>query len=224
MSAPSFMQKTVNYIYKHFAGNIGKMLLWTGALGWILSSLAQATGVMFNKKIPNDQKKFLIPQELADAAVNILSFIIVTKSVTKIGENLVSSGKLATPKIREFLTKYKLDPKVCTKGFNIAKEAQLNELDPKFDKEFQKAYYKFFDGVSFIASTVGSVISCNIITPILRNKFAAYRQKQDIAKDKIQKDDNMSAYEPILPAQNTIGKDNYRTVIAKVPSNGSMRV
>lgn len=225
MGKPSFIQKGVNYIYKNFSGNIGKMLLWTGATGWILSSIAQATAVVFNKKIPEDQKKFLIPQELSDAAINIILFIAVTKSVTKLGEWLAYSGRVSTPEIRKFLSKYHLDTKVGTKGFNITKEAQLNELDSKFDKGFQKDFYKFSDGVSFISSTFGSIISLTL-TAIGRNKFAAREQKKSLEKEKMQKDNTISPYTPVLPAQNKIGTDNYRPKITTIAlaSKGSMRV
>lgn len=53
--------KTV--IYKNYGENPGKMLVHTGVLGWILSSLAQIAAVVFNDKISKEQKVFLIPQD-----------------------------------------------------------------------------------------------------------------------------------------------------------------
>ena len=52
----------------------------------------------------------------------ILSFLLVTSAIKNLGSNLVSTGKLATPEIREFLKKSKLGKKVIgdTK-FNIEK-------------------------------------------------------------------------------------------------------
>ncbi len=60
-----------------------KMLIWTGVAGWTLSSLAQVGAVLFNNKISNEKKSFLVPQEMADAAVNIGSFFLITQAAKK---------------------------------------------------------------------------------------------------------------------------------------------
>lgn len=222
MAVPSFVKTFANYTYENFAKKPGKMLLWVGVIGWVLSSLAQVTAVVINNKIPNDQKKFLIPQEMADAAVNILSFFVLTKSVTHLGESLVKSGKLATPGIRNFLKNNNLEKEVCKKGFNIPDSNAF-----KNDKTFQNEYFKFADGVSFISSTIGSIVSCNIITPILRNKFAAARQKADIEKERQQKTPIILPETPVLPAQNKFDKDNYKSAVVNAPritTGGPMKI
>lgn len=48
--------------------------------------------------------------------------------------------------------------------------------------EIKNEYKPFKNGVDVVASTVGSIISCNIITPVLRNQYAAKKQKEAIAK------------------------------------------
>lgn len=225
MTVPPFMKSSANTVYKHFASNPGKLLLITGTIGWILSAVAQVTAVVVNPKIPMDQKKFLIPQELADAAVNIASFFIITRSCTQLGEGFVKSGKLATPKIREHLAKLHLDSKAGTKGFNILKQPEMQELNPKFNKELQKDYFNFADGISFISSTIGSIISCNVITPILRNKIASAQQKQSIAEDKMNAASLRISSAPVLPAQNTFNQQKSATFNAPIrPTSGSMRV
>lgn len=215
MSVTSFIKNNATKVYKNFAGSPGKLLLYTGTIGWILSSLGQLFAITINDKIPNNQKKFLIPQEMADAAINIASFFALTLSVTKFGEHLVKSGKLSTPKIREHLAKLGLDAKVGTKKFDITGLPEMKELDPKFNKEFQGDYYKFADGVSFVSSTVGSIISCNIITPILRNKFASARQKEAIEREKRTKEPVLLPDSPVLPAYNKPDSDN-RVKLASV--------
>jgi len=225
MTVPSFVKTSATSVYKNFAGNPGKLLLITGTIGWILSALAQVTAVVVNNKIPKDQKKFLIPQELADAAVNIASFFIITRTCTKIGEGLVKSGRLATPKIREHLAKLHLDTKIGTKDFSILKQPEMQELNPKFDKKLQKDYFDFADGVSFLSSTIGSIISCNVITPILRNKIAANHQKQSIAEDKMNAANLRISSAPVLPAQNTFNQKNPTTLTSPaLKTNGSMRI
>lgn len=229
MSFASNLKKASTFVYDKFAGNPGKLLLYTGTFGWILSSLGQLFGIAINDKIPTEQKKFLIPQEMADAAVNIASFFVLTKSVTDFSENLVKSGKLATPKIRQLLKKYHLDEKIGTKGFDITDTPEMKALGTEFKKDLHDEFYNLADGVSFIGSTIGSIISCNIITPILRNKFAADRQKQAIAQEKLQaQNEAIAPYTPVLPYQNRVGIDDYKSKVlsgagVKV-SNGSMKI
>lgn len=228
MARPPILEKISNFIYKNFAGKPGTFLLVAGTIGWTASSTSQIIAMLINDKIPDAQKKFLIPQEMADAAINIASFFCFTRLCTRMGEKLVESGRLATPKIRGFLTKYKMDSKVCTDSFNILKAPQLNEMDKNFDKDFSKAYYNLADGVSFVSSTIGSIISCNIITPILRNKFASMRQKQALEREKLQ-NEGLLPTSPILPAYNKTGRDDNKKPVVnlnltRTPSSGSMRV
>jgi hypothetical protein len=200
----TFLKSIANFTYDKLAPNLGTMLLWTGTVGWILSATAQVTAVVINNKIPKEQKKFLIPQEMADAAVNIASFVVLTRSFQKFGERLVESGKLTTPVIKKFFTENISKRDLSKKTFELSKIPAFQK-----DKEFQKDFYKFVDGASFIFSTIGSIISCNIVTPLLRNKFAADRQKIYIAEEK--KHLNIISPAPlVLPAQNRFGLDEYK--------------
>ena len=184
MSLASFMEnvpsKIANqwskfkvHMLKNYGENPGKMLVHTGTLGWILSSLAQVGAVVFNDKISSEQKSFLIPQEIADAAVNIISFYLITNSMKSFGAKLVSTGKLRTKRIRNFLEKNELMGRVGKRDFNIG---ELDNLGPLADH-----YKAFKNGVDVVTSTVGSIISCNILTPILRNEYASKRQKKALA-------------------------------------------
>jgi len=226
MTIPSFINKQATNIYNKFAHDPGNLLLVTGTIGWILSSLAHVSGIVFNKEISPDQKKFLIPQELADGAVNIASFFAITHASTLLGKYLVKSGKITTPKIMKFLEDNKLTEQIGKKKFDISQDPKFKALSTAEGKEFQDHYYNIEDGVAFIASTTGSIISSNIITPILRNKFAAGRQKQSIADEKM-RNEQILPTTPILPAQNRFGTDDYKTKVMSAPrviSGGSMRV
>ncbi len=182
MKLPSFLNNFKNYLYKNYGENPGTMLVHTGALGWVLSSLAQIFAVAVNDKITVEQKSFLIPQEIADAAINILSFYIVTSSVKNLSTKLVQTGKLTTKAIKTQLEHLGVaKEKIGSFDFNIGKL-----------KEVPKDYKSFKNGVEVIASTLGSIASCNIITPILRNEYAAKRQKQIVAK--LHKNDNGQPY------------------------------
>ena len=90
-------------MYKNYGENPGKMLVHTGVLGWILSAMAQVSAVVFNDKISKEQKSFLIPQEIADAAINIISFYVITSSFKNLASKLVSTGKLSTVKMRNYI-------------------------------------------------------------------------------------------------------------------------
>lgn len=156
-------------LYKNYGENPGKMLVHTGVLGWILSSLAQVSAVVFNDKISPEQKSFLIPQEIADAGINIASFYLITSSFKNIASKLVSTGKLTTKGIKNALSKDDVK-KIGKLDFNIG---NLNNVPD--------SYKPFKNGVDVVASTIGSIISCNIVTPILRNQYASKKQKQALA-------------------------------------------
>lgn len=177
MVKPSLFMKAKDYIAGRYGDDIGKMLVHTGVIGWILSSAAQVAAIVINDKIPKEQKMFLIPQEIADAGVNIASFYLITNCFKSFASKFVKSGKWAPKSVREFLNASpKLKEKVGKVGFDILKD--VKNIPEKIAKD-----YKFFeDGVDVVATTVGSVLSCNIVTPLLRNRFASDRQKTGIAR------------------------------------------
>lgn len=167
----------LNKIYDTYACNkeADKMLIHTGTIGWALSSAAQIFGIMINDKIPKEQKMFLIPQEFADACVNILAFYTVTQTLASFANKLVTTGKFIPVSVKKVLEKQGLADKIGKFGFDISKHAKLTG-NP------QKVFNGLKIGIGVIAMTLGSVISCNIITPLIRNKYASVRQKQNLAK------------------------------------------
>lgn len=163
------IDKTLSKLYQKYGENPGTMLLHTGTAGWILSCAAQVFAILVNDKIPPEQKTFLIPQELADGAVNILSFYVLTSSVKNLASKAVLNGKIANKSIRNYLQKNKLTDKVGKIDFDIKKTANYSEIKDEFTS--------FKNGVDVIASTAGSVLSCNIVTPIIRNDYATKQQR-----------------------------------------------
>ncbi len=175
MLKPAWMQKTWDYVASRYGKDVGKMLVHTGVIGWVLSSAAQVTAILINDKLPKEQKMYMVPQELADAAVNIVSFYAVTRSFKALSNKLVSSGKLLPKAIRTFLDNSSIAEKVGKKGFDVAKHGHLSaDLLDKYDK--------FYSGVDILGTTLGSVISCNLLTPVIRNEIAARRQRKGIAR------------------------------------------
>ena len=166
----------LNKIYDTYACNkeADKMLIHTGTIGWALSSAAQIFGIMINDKIPKEQKMFLIPQEFMDACVNILAFYTITNTLSNFANKLVSCGKWIPANIKDKLIEQGFANRIGKFDFSIEKYA------PKIYS--LRNYRLFRAGIGVIAMTIGSVISCNIITPLIRNKYASRRQQQNIEK------------------------------------------
>ena len=174
MHKPQFFKNIIDSIAKNYGNNPGKMLVHTGVIGWGLSSLAQVCAIIINDKIPKEQKMFLIPQEIADAGINILSFYLITQTFKGIALKLVNMGKLLPESVRKFLNDNNIK-NIGKKTFDVEKNGNLtNDIAKKFDN--------FRNGVDVIATTIGSILSCNIVTPIARNEIAANRQKKLLAK------------------------------------------
>ncbi len=172
---PSFLAPFNEFVARHYGKDTGKMLIHTGVVGWILSAAAQVMAIVFNDKIPKEQKMYLVPQELADAGVNILSFYTITQGCKSVASKLVKSGKLLPKSVRGILDAKGLTDKVGKFDFNVFEDAGLS---PTAIKRLEK----FKSGVDVTAATIGSVLSCNIVTPIVRNEIAASRQKDLVAK------------------------------------------
>ena len=69
---------------------------------------------------------FLIPQEIADAGVNIASFYLITNCFKSLASKLVKSGKWAPKSVREFLnaSPKNLRLKWAKVGFDILKDVK----------------------------------------------------------------------------------------------------
>lgn len=227
------------YLFKQYSGDAGKMLLHTGTAAWIFSAMAQIAAIVWNDKVSKDQKKFMIPQEFADAAINIASFYLVTNSVQNLTKKLASSGKIITPAIKKFCEKHKIaigkdanigkaildkvknlettigigkERKILTNSANVEKtfNAEISELNNFYDKQ----YAPFESGLKVVGNVIGAVVSSNIITPILRNPIAAYKQKQDLEREKF-KNMEIPAAPRIILGQNEVDKDT-KTKLASV--------
>lgn len=175
MSNPKAAFSLLGKIYEAYHKDAGKMLIHTGVISWMLSSAAQIAGIIMNDKIPKEQKMFLIPQEFADACFNILSFYVVTRSCTAMVDKMIISGKWLPSNVKNYLIKNGFKDRIGKFEFNILKEAKLTGR-PK------RSFELFQNGMGVIASTLGSILSCNIITPLSRNIYASHRQQENIAK------------------------------------------
>lgn len=178
----SLYQKVLGKIYNAYKANPDKMLIWTGAAGWGLSSLAQMCGIVFNSKISNKEKSFLLPQEFMDAVVNITAYIVLTKSASKILKKLVTTGKFAPQSVRQYLSKNDaLNKKAAKLDLDLDK---VMESDSKFPVDAYIANKNFITTVGTIGA---GIVSTSIVTPLLRNTFASTVQKRYINNKKAEK-------------------------------------
>lgn len=172
------LQKGFEWVYQNFKKNTATMLVITGTVGWGLSSLAQVGAVLFNPKIKKEQKGFLVPQALLDAAVNIGCFFAITQSAKKIISKLASTGKIAPDKVRIFLNKNKdlYGDKVGKLSLDLDEVIKQN---PKFPKE---SYYSYKNYVTTMGTLGASILASNIVTPVIRNSMASDMQKKYLNK------------------------------------------
>jgi len=104
-----------------------------------------------------------------------LSFFFVTKTFTAVANKLVNQGKWIEKPILDYLKKSNVASKVGKKGFDVLLHGNL---PPKMADSF----VGWRSGVDMGATLVGSILSCNIITPLLRNIYASKRQQGSIAR------------------------------------------
>jgi hypothetical protein len=170
------MDKLLNYLAEKFSTNASKMFIATGIIGWTLSSFAQVGAILFNQNISKEQKSFLVPQEIADALVNIGSFLVITQFTRNLVSKLFSTGKFATKDVRKYLNK----------NLDLCKN-KIGKIDFDIDKTFvnraffpKKEYYATKNYYTTLATVGAGIISSNLVTPILRNQVATKMQKNYI--------------------------------------------
>lgn len=109
MTTPSLYQRALAQIYKSYSHDVGKALVHMGTIGWLFSALAQVTMIATNKNIEKKEKKFLIPQEIADGAINVGLFFTISKLIKDYADNLVESGKISLETTEQILSKFRND-------------------------------------------------------------------------------------------------------------------
>ncbi len=178
------MHKFFDCLLKKIADKFGedpsKMLIWTGVVGWATSAFAQVFAIYINPRISKEKKSFLIPQEMADAAVNIGSFFLITQFAKKSVSKLFSTGKFAPKSVKEFFEKNKdtYAEKIGKYDFNIETIKKTTENFPVKNYDTCKSL-----GTT-IATVAGGIVSSNIVTPIIRNAMASNFQRAYIDYNK----------------------------------------
>ena len=174
MKLHSFVKKTTDFIFDKCSKDIGAALIWTTIAGWIASSAAQIIGIRHNSKYSKEQKKFMTNQELGDATVNILSYFILTMPLKMFSSKLVSTGKILPNNIRKLIIRNGDGRRLGKLDINIA--------DTSYFSGIEKSYNSFNNFMSTSAAVLGGTVASNIVTPILRNRFASHRQNTSLNK------------------------------------------
>lgn len=171
-----------NFIYDRCSKDIGAIIIGTTTAGWVASSAAQTLGILHNSKYTNEQKKFMVNQELADATINILSYFAITLPIKYTAAKLVKTGKIISGPTKDIIKAHKETSKLGHFDFNLTKVPYFSELE--------KTYSSFSNFMSTGSAVLGGVISSNLVTPILRNRFASKKQSVPSARfDKINNPD-----------------------------------
>lgn len=92
------IQSSIITAGNYYLNNKSDMLTWTYLATTIASSACQLISIKQNKKISEEKKNFLLPQEAIDAVLNAGLFLGLTKSFGDCGKYLVDKGKIL-PKI-----------------------------------------------------------------------------------------------------------------------------
>ena len=163
-------------IYNKYSQNPAKLLVFAGTLGWALSCCAQVGAIVFNEKLSKKDKQFLIPQEIADGAVNVGLYFGITSAAQKYTEKIIENGKVMFKEVEAPLKSV-----LATKNLSL-KEA-LKQNGGKISNILQgtkhaENFIKLKGGASLMTAVVGSVISCNILTPLIRNIIGSKWQKK----------------------------------------------
>lgn len=177
MAKFSLLKKALDFVASQSTFNMANALIFTTSAGWLASSLAQIVGIYFNKNYTKEEKSYMIPQEFADALVNIGSFLVVTKSLKSLTTKMVQTGKLLPRSLEKFLGDSGMLSQRGNFDFDVTTVEGFNA--------YRQKYNSFKTVAESTAAIVGGVLSSNIITPILRNRIAASR------KDRVMKSLNM---------------------------------
>ena len=163
-------KKLANFVYSKCSNDLGSMLIGTTIVGWLASSGAQIIGIATNKKYSNEQKSFMIPQELGDAAINIGSFFLITTPLKKFATKLAKTGKLIPKEVITQIINNGDKNRVGKLNFDVTKQSYFEPVS--------KSYNSFHNFLTTSAAVVGGIVSSNIVTPILRNKYASITQSK----------------------------------------------
>lgn len=203
--SPNLFERGIAKAWEYYSKDVGKSLIHWGSVGWVFSSLAQVFAIAINNNIDKKEKKFLIPQELADGAVNVGLYYTITQAIKSLGDSLVDSGSFIKKDTADFLNILKpentgLKEFIKTNGgvssiiskiqheksFPEVGVSQLNRAVSIADRAAD-SFSHWKNGVGTLFTILASVLACNVITPYCRNRIASTFQHHHIARTEASK-------------------------------------
>ena len=110
MPQVNILKGLVNRVWNSCGSDAGKGLILLGTLGWVFSALAQIGMIARNKDIDKKEKKFLIPQEVADGVINCTLYYTVCAAIKKAGDWLLENCIFLTKNNHDRLINLVTDP------------------------------------------------------------------------------------------------------------------
>ncbi len=131
MTSPSLYQQALAQIYKSYSQDVGKALVHMGTAGWLFSAIAQVAMIATNKNMDKKEKQFLIPQEIADGAINVGLFFTVSKLIKDYADKLIETGKISLKKTDAIIDRLN--------NTNQSNTSYIKGISDKYTEMVQKA-------------------------------------------------------------------------------------
>lgn len=96
MPKASGFQNLIEKVWGQYGDDVGKSLIHLGAVGWFFSAVAQIGMIATNKDIEKKEKKFLIPQEIADGVINVGLYYSICQAIKYIGDSVAENSAIMT--------------------------------------------------------------------------------------------------------------------------------
>lgn len=106
MQPLNLWSKFIIGMYKKSSKDMGNALIVLNAVGWVFSAAAQIGMIVFSKHIDKKEKKFLVPQEVADGVINIGLNVTICKAVKWLGDTLLEKGVFVTHRTSQLAPKF----------------------------------------------------------------------------------------------------------------------
>ena len=179
--------KVLNKVWHGYSDDVGRALIHLGAAGWFFSSLAQLGMLSFNKQLSKNEKKFLIPQEITDATVNISLYYTICQSIKSFGGRLLENAKITTKGLSNTLNEFKIPLDNVKKIANSFNQAGLtNNTDKKHISNIFEGITEYFKG-----ENTQAIETFKNLEPIIA-------QKLDMSLNNISREQKLSDIEQLF--------------------------
>lgn len=183
--------------------NKSDFLKKSGIAGIITTGVCQTAAVAVNKDVPTKEKKFMLPQEIADGAINLTIFWTLTALCIAGGRKMAKGWTKENPS------------NIFGKTLKSLQESSsLKDIKAFKDYDIEKIKDGYVNGLGTIIGMAGSIVANNFISPPIRNYAASLYQKDKIVlankQPVLEKSSifNVSNQTPILKQEQTLTQHN----------------